>query len=51
MAAIRKLSDYNLHDCDSTVVEWAELVSRFLHQDWSLWKHQLWNLHVIQQQP
>ncbi|TDH06425.1 hypothetical protein EPR50_G00133070 [Perca flavescens] len=62
-----KLSDVKLlHACDSTIIEWAELVSEFLKQDssqpvldglkplpseeFNFWKTRLKNLHFIQQQ-
>ena len=63
----RKLSDAKLlHACESTIIEWAELVSEFLQQDSSqplldglkplpseefkFWKNRLKNLKFIQQQ-
>ncbi|KAI3374826.1 hypothetical protein L3Q82_021043, partial [Scortum barcoo] len=63
----RKLSDVKLlHACDSTIIEWAELVSDFLQQDssqpvldgqkplpseeFNFWKSRLKNLRSIQQQ-
>ncbi|XP_044224988.1 dynein axonemal heavy chain 17-like isoform X1 [Thunnus albacares] len=63
----RKLLDVRLvHACESTVIEWAELVSEFLQQDSSqplldglkpppteefhFWKNRLKNLQFIQQQ-
>eukprot|EP00064_Thunnus_orientalis_P023470 superscaffoldBa00008901_g23714 len=63
----RKLLDVKLvHACESTVIEWAELVSEFLQQDSSqplldglkpppteefhFWKNRLKNLQFIQQQ-
>ncbi|XP_038575069.1 dynein heavy chain 17, axonemal-like isoform X2 [Micropterus salmoides] len=63
----RKLSDVKLlHACDSTIIEWAGLVSEFLQQDSSqpvldglkplpseefhFWKNRLKNLHFIQRQ-
>lgn len=55
-----------LHGCDSTIIEWAELVSEFLEQDssqpvldglkplpsheFNFWKNRLRNLCFIQQQ-
>ncbi|XP_073347414.1 dynein axonemal heavy chain 17-like [Pagrus major] len=63
----RKLSDMELlHSCDSTIIEWAELVSEFLKQhssqpvldglkplpseEFNFWRNRLNNLHFIQQQ-
>ncbi|XP_034721530.1 dynein heavy chain 17, axonemal-like, partial [Etheostoma cragini] len=63
----RKLSDVKLlHACDSTIIEWAELVSEFLKQDssqavldglkplpseeFNFWRTRLNNLHFIQKQ-
>ncbi|XP_034411078.1 dynein heavy chain 17, axonemal-like isoform X3 [Cyclopterus lumpus] len=63
----RKLSDMKLlHACDSTIMEWAGLVSEFLQQDssqpvldgleplpleeFNFWGTRLKNLHFIQQQ-
>ena len=63
----RKLSDAKLlHACEGTVVEWAELVSEFLQQEWSkpvldglkplpseefaYWRSRQQNLHFLQNQ-
>ncbi|XP_051241272.1 dynein axonemal heavy chain 17-like [Dicentrarchus labrax] len=64
----RKLSDVHklLHACDSSIIEWAELVSEFLQRDssqpildgrkplpteeFNFWKNRLKNLNFIQQQ-
>ncbi|KAM4551893.1 dynein axonemal heavy chain 17-like [Odontesthes bonariensis] len=63
----RKQSEVKLlHACEGTVVEWAELVSEFLQQDWSkpvldglkplpseefsFWRSRQQNLHFLQKQ-